>query len=324
MRIGTGVRESKADGPGPCGPVAAGTPADRSEGIRQHQWHCLRSATGAHLLLVSDEQKSGRFLRFATLADQVLQPGRIVFLFPISSGKEADTEAAAYSAGEFYVIGSHGVAKKDPTYQPDRTWTFRLPTTATSSDQIERSNSQGAILLSLPELKSAACGKTSPPPCLSLQEGGVNVEGLALSQGQAWIGLRAPLLGEEAVVVQVGRDSLFRGVPGQSSLYRVAPGEGRGIRDIAAVEEGFLLLTGKARPEEDDESPMPATVLLWRGDQQPPIPISTLTDTASIEKPEAILVLEEDSKKWRVLILGEGKQSIEPLEYILPKTTTLP
>ena len=270
-------------------------------------------------VLVSDEQKSGRYLRFATLGERSLQPGRTVSLFSDSTGKEADTEAAAYSAGQFLVIGSHGVAKKDPTYQPERYWIFRIPATATSNNQIESSNSLEAILLSLPELQPAACGKASAPPCRSLQEGGVNVEGLAVRNGQAWIGLRAPLLAGEAVVVQVNTNALFARAPGRPFLHRLALGEGRGIRDIATVNDGFLLLTGKSTPEEDNESPLPATVLLWRGDREPPIPIATLTGTGTIDKPDAILVLAEDKQNWRVLILGEGRGSIEPQEYNLPK-----
>jgi hypothetical protein len=61
--------------------------------------------------------------------------------------------------------------------------------------------------------------------------------------------------------------------------------------------------------------------MFWSGDQQTTIPIATLSNTASIEKPEALLVLAEDKQNWRVLILGEGKGSIEPQEYLLPKPT---
>jgi hypothetical protein len=123
------------------------------------------------------------------------------------------------------------------------------------------------------------------------------------------------------VVIQLSTKHLFNGDPGQVSLHKLALGKGQGIRDLARVNAGFLVLTGKSTPEEENEAPWPATVVFWRGDQQTTIPIATLTNTASIEKPEALLVLAEDNQNWRVLILGEGKGSIEPQEYLLPKPT---
>ena len=274
-------------------------------------------------VVVSDEQKSGRYLRFATLGEKTIQPGRKLELFPPGLGKEkeADTEAAAYASSKFYVIGSHGVAKTDPIYQPNRYLLFRFPVDATNTDQIERTNALETILASLPELKAAACARTSPVPCRSLQDGGINIEGLAIHQEQAWIGLRAPLVTGNGVVIKLSTKNLFSGDPGQVSLHRLALGEGRGIRDLARVNEGFLVLTGKSTPEAENEAPWPASVVFWRGDQQTTIPIATLTNTASIEKPEAMLVLGEDRQNWRVLILGEGKGSIDPQEYLLPKPT---
>jgi hypothetical protein len=273
-------------------------------------------------VLVSDEQKKGRYLRWASLGDQRLQPGEILPLFADTEGNdnEADTEAAAYADGFFYVIGSHGVAKKKGEYQRDRNWLFRFTANASRADQVERTNALETLLGSLPELKASACSQTSPPPCQTLQEGGLNVEGLAVRNGQAWIGLRAPLLAGDAVVVKVGADSLFGGSQrSRASLHRVALGEGRGIRDLASVQDGVLILTGKSNPEAEDETPLAATVVFWRGDAQAAIPIATLSPSPTIAKPEALLLLGEDERSWRVLVLGEGTGAIEPQEFRLPK-----
>ncbi len=272
-------------------------------------------------VVVSDEQKNGRYVRFASLGVKTIQAGRVLKLFPPGLGKEADTEAAAYASGKFYVIGSHGVAKKDPIYQPERYMLFRFPVDATNINQIESTNALETILASLPELKAAACGRTSTVPCRSLQDGGINIEGLAIHQEQAWIGLRAPVVAGQGLVIKMSTKHLFSGETGQVSLHKLALGEGRGIRDLARVNAGFLVLTGKSTPEEENEAPWSATVMFWRGDQQATIPIATLTNAASIEKPEALLVLAEDNQNWRVLILGEGKGSIEPQEFLLPKPT---
>jgi hypothetical protein len=276
-------------------------------------------------VVVSDEQTKGRYVRFATLGEKTIKPGRTLELLPPSLGTgketEADTEAAAYASEKFYVIGSHGVAKKDPIYQPDRYQLFQFPVDATNTNQIKSTNALETILASLPELKAAACGRTSTVPCRSLQDGGVNVEGLAIHEEQAWIGLRAPAVAGQGVVIQMSTKHLFNGDPGQVSLHKLALGKGQGIRDLARVNAGFLVLTGKSTPEDENEAAWPATVMFWSGDQQTTIPIATLSNTASIEKPEALLVLAEDKQNWRVLILGEGKGSIEPQEYLLPKPT---
>jgi hypothetical protein len=275
-------------------------------------------------VVVSDEQTKGRYVRFATLGEKTIKPGRTLDLLPPSLGTgketEADTEAAAYASGKFYVIGSHGVAKTNPIYMPERYKLFQFPVDATNTNQIKSTNALETILASLPELKAAACGRTSTVPCRSLQDGGVNVEGLAIHEEQAWIGLRAPVAAGQGVVIQLSTKHLFNGDPGQVSLHKLALGKGQGIRDLARVNAGFLVLTGNSTPEEEKPT-WPATVIFWSGDQQTTIPIATLSNTASIEKPEALLVLAEDNQNWRVLILGEGKGSIEPQEYLLPKPT---
>jgi hypothetical protein len=275
-------------------------------------------------VVVSDEQTKGRYVRFATLGEKTIKPGRTLELLPPSLGTgketEADTEAAAYASGKFYVIGSHGVAKTNPIYMPERYKLFQFPVDATNTNQIKSTNALETILASLPELKAAACGRTSTVPCRSLQDGGVNVEGLAIHEEQAWIGLRAPVAAGQGVVIQLSTKHLFNGDPGQVSLHKLALGKGQGIRDLARVNAGFLVLTGNSTPEEEKPT-WPATVIFWSGDQQTTIPIATLSNTASIEKPEALLVLAEDNQNWRVLILGEGKGSIEPQEYLLPKPT---
>lgn len=299
-------------------PLTDGKEAENISGIT-----CSPAPESA-CVLVSDEQESGRYVRWASLGDQRLQPGPTLPLFAEAKGKEADTEAAAYADGFFYVVGSHGVAKKKGEYQHDRYWLFRFPGRASRTDQVERTNALESLLGSLPELKAAACSQVSLQPCRTLQEGGLNVEGLAMRNGQAWIGLRAPLLAGDAVVVKVAADSLFGGAqPAKGSLHKVALGEGRGVRDLAVVKDGVLILTGKSTPEADGETPLPATLVFWRGDDQPAIPIATLTPSPTIDKPEALLVLGEDQQSWRVLILGEGKGSIEPQEYRLPKPVSL-
>jgi hypothetical protein len=273
-------------------------------------------------VLLSDEQSNGRYVRFATYASNTLIPQRILQLLDPISGKETDTEGAAYDQGFFYLVGSHGVEKKKGEYAKDRNWLFRFRPDANKTTQVERTNAIEPLLASLPDIKGFACPRNATAPCRSLQEDGVNIEGLAVADGQAWIGLRSPLLQGESVVIRTSIDGLFgQRRPDDAKLYRINLGPNRGIRDMARVSGGFLLLSGKSRPEADQEQeqPLPATVLYWSGDSQPAIPIATLMQTGPIQKPEAMMLLSEDKNEWRILVLGEGKGSVTPKEYRLPK-----
>jgi hypothetical protein len=273
-------------------------------------------------VLLSDEQSNGRYVRFATYASNTLIPQRILQLLDPKSGKETDTEGAAYDQGFFYLVGSHGVEKKKGEYAKDRNWLFRFRPDANKTTQVERTNAIEPLLASLPDIKGFACPRNATAPCRSLQEDGVNIEGLAVADGQAWIGLRSPLLQGESVVIRTSIDGLFgQRRPDDAKLYRINLGPNRGIRDMARVSGGFLLLSGKSRPEADQEQeqPLPATVLYWSGDSQPAIPIATLMQTGPIQKPEAMMLLSEDKNEWRILVLGEGKGSVTPKEYRLPK-----
>ena len=106
-----------------------------------------------------------------------------------------------------------------------------------------------------------------------------------------------------------------------------------GAMRIAASMEGVHYVLHA--PQGDTYADLLFT-MIERRDKRPPVTYTTFQardlggDTAELVKrsiaeavqrfkPEALLVLGEDDRSWRVLVLGEGTDSIDPQEYRLPK-----
>jgi Protein of unknown function (DUF3616) len=137
--------------------------------------------------------------------------------------------------------------------------------------------------------------------CKSLQQHGVNIEGVAVSNGFIHVGLRAPSLDGASFIIRVAENSVFGATPAASKVFRPRLGIGMGIRDLAKVRGGFLVLAGAELPEEDGAVGK-AELFFWRGDSTEVIPLEALGDMMADVKPEALLVLEEQDTAYRVLI----------------------
>jgi hypothetical protein len=93
-------------------------------------------------------------------------------------------------------------------------------------------------------------------------------------------------------------------------------GEGRGIRDLLAVKDGFLVLAG---PDDDERTEQPSSMILfWDGRSTDgriarARPLAQL-DVAQVRrpgcdegvKPEALTLLAETAREYRVLVLSDG------------------
>ena len=78
-----------------------------------------------------------------------------------------------------------------------------------------------------------------PFAALPGDEGGVNIEGLAARDGKLFVGFRSPVLKDGTVPVMV---TTFD--KPETNELRFVPLGGRGVRDLAAVRDGFLILAG--------------------------------------------------------------------------------
>jgi Protein of unknown function (DUF3616) len=238
--------------------------------------------------------------------------------------RDLDGEAVAHSSPFFYVMGSHGCSRHRNKFHSSSFILARIPEASVvgaSSDPtfaFDASNVQTTYRLS--EALAAA------PPVRSYftndltSANGLNIEGMVVSGGKLFAGLRAPTLDSRAFVVTIDTDKLFdpaaQIAESDVSIISLPLGPGRGVRDLAALSSGQLLvLSGPA--QENDQLPFEIYVF------NPLDGVCTLLGTLSelteapAAKAEAIAVLSQQKNIITVLVMFDGLRNGGPREYRL-------
>jgi hypothetical protein len=154
-------------------------------------------------------------------------------------------------------------------------------------------------------------------PFLSVpgKENGIDIEGIAVKDGKLFVGFRGPVLRGNFVPVLAFRFD----EPDDYELLFVQLG-GRGIRDLVAVDAGFLIVAGAIG--DGDAS---YQLCLWNGEDGVPgeggwdhqiIKIGELATDPGI-KPEGLTVTAETTDAWRLLVVSDGHASAS--EWTVPK-----
>ena len=295
-------------------------------------------------LLAFDE---GAQARFATVSGKAWTIGAESVVLR-DTADELDAEGAATDGRFFYVTGSHSAKRGDCASNPGSRHVLRIkldPATGravrTPSGALADLADTGRlwqIMQAQPELSphvgERKCLGSEPPdeaPTLAGQQG-VNIEGLAVRDGRLYFGFRGPALKGGALVLAVDADALFdlQAVRDpKATLTRVALGAHRGIRDMVAVQSGFLLLAG---PDDSPASKGAGWIVAW-WDGQPaagrvvqPKVLAAL-DLGGVKlrkcdkelKPEAITVLEETPAAYKLLVLSDGLCDGGPLVFTLAR-----
>ncbi len=241
---------------------------------------CIPIKQGAayRCLAVNDETQSAQF---ATVEDGIIEAGEEIRLIgetpdPETVGsrprsvpcpritedfEELDGEGVAYAASYFYVVGSHGCSRKKGK--------FRLSTFILARIRVDQEgrpvDKAGNVLTGgnmheavettyrlsdlLPRVTDAGAffGKS-----LDADTKGLNIEGIAVQGENILLGLRAPSIEGRAFIVRANVDELFK--PGREpapatallDTIAVALGPDVGIRDLAALPDGRLLILAGA------------------------------------------------------------------------------
>ena len=318
-----------------AGPLDAGDGfsfADKSTKTRQSASGiaCPPNTSGQRIcLIVFDE---GGEARYATIDGNTFRPDveRVVLR---DEGGELDAEGAATDGRFFYVTGSHSVKRNNCAKDPARQHVIRFAvdpgtgraardangklTDYSDSDQLP------ALMARLPELKQHV-GK-----CLGDEEGGANIEGLAIRDERLFFGFRGPAKNKEALVLSVDAAAFFQGTDAKPEVTRLVVGGGRGIRDLHAVKDGILVLAG---PNDDEDNKNKSYhVALWDGKNgsgkavkpkmlaQLDLKKIKLRDCDKETKPEALAVLEDSPKRYRIMILSDGMCDGGPLLFDIPR-----
>ena len=279
----------------------------------------IAAANGTQCLIGSDEEfyvQPG----VIDLAKKRIESGRLIALpvQPDAKGKmEADIEGVTFSKEDqaYYVVGSHGLGKKKGDFQPGRHSVYKIPvdpaTGMVRKDRIQRSSL-------LPWLEKTPL--LEPYVRKPLQQNGLNIEGLTCAKGRLYFGLRAPNQDGHGLVIELSPRDLFNGEPKELEVHEIAIPKGRGIREIAAVRDGFVLLTGNASAEASKKIPFSMAagpdvhfdVLFWDGgDSTKTTRIGSLPQNGG--KAEALLVLNDSADAVDMLVIFDGLTGGAPL-----------
>jgi hypothetical protein len=233
---------------------------------------------------------------------------------------DADFEAMSLDDDHLYVVGSHSSVHKklnaDRSYQHNREILTNF----------ERLTCAARYMLS--EYKIDATALVELPPRqinlrrliaeskllrafseLPSKENGLDIEGLAVSAGSLYVGFRGPVLRDNFVPVLRMNISNEQ----ESDLLFVKLG-GRGIRDMIAVSDGFIIIGGPAGDQE-----IPFEIYHWDGkdmtvghDRPGGGTITPLCDLPSEDdgKPEGITIVSRSGDALEAIIVYDGNKRL--------------
>lgn len=291
-----------------------GADGDRSEDMSglACDWQSEVVDGALRCLAIDDE---GGAAQWAVFDGQLLRAGRRFDLFgagpPLGSppidlcgqadpdSREFDGEAAAFDNGVYYLTGSHGCSRSSHKLRaasfivariaPDEPGLDVLPGTAA----IELSHRLAALFAREPALANFYGASLR-------DEEGLNIEGLAVRDGRMVFGLRAPVIGGRAYLFETTVATLFeRDIAGTGQAIPVALGPGRGIRDLAFLPDGrLLILSGPAQ-----EQAIRYRLHLYANGE-----IRDLIDIAppGRGKAEAIAIIGVEANRAELLVLFDG------------------
>ena len=246
-------------------------------------------------LVVNDET---HYAQEFTLSNHRLTPGDRIKL--AHKGEEIDAEAVAYSDGQFYITGSNGLSRKKGKDRPATFQVFRL-----DGDEITASKRLRETIETAPHLREYA-GKR-------LNKNGANIEGLAVNEDRLFFGFRGPSVAGEAFVLETSTKALFSDGALNPKVHMLSLGDRIGIRDMASVDDGILILTGPV-----NTLPREHTIALWRPGSTKPKTLAKIPQKGKA-KPEGILILDESDSAYKILIFMDGSRNGAPFELAIDK-----
>jgi hypothetical protein len=245
-----------------------------------------------HCLAVNDEKK---YAQFFDIDGTKLRPAKLIRLLPKGMGGEIDAEGVAYQPpkedgrpGYFYVTGSHGLSRRAGTFNASAFLLFRFPVEPKTGKPTFEFNDEEDVA---PQIERTAFlrdtlraqQELSPYAERHLNQCGVNIEGMAILGADMLLGLRAPSVNGNAYILRVALDDLFKPSVPPGRISPLALGSGVGIRDLAKVSNGVLILGGRSLGEKPadgtvgvrgaEKHPSACSVVLeWKGRRYPGIP----------------------------------------------------
>jgi hypothetical protein len=266
-------------------------------------------------LIANDEKK---YAQFFSIDGTTLKPRKLIRLS--DEKKDPDAEGVAYADGFFYVTGSHGRSRHSDSDNDSSYAVFRIPVDpatgapkfAPDEDRVVGVESSSRLRKAL--RKGEFIKEFFDEP---LAEGGINIEGIAVRNGRMHLGLRGPSQGSRAFVLSVDADAVFtKGSDLNSNVTPLELGQDTGIRDLAAVSDGILILAGPTRDEK-----VPYSIWFWDGAGATATPLRTLDLSGGDDgaKAEILLLLGESREAFRVLVMFDGVENGGAMSFRIPR-----
>lgn len=245
---------------------------------------------------------------------------------------EGDFEAAAYDKGKFYVIGSHGTARKSGVVQKSRHCLFCIEVDTNKHPQFTDGSAAGASKVIQTNVDNFIKGQKEIAWAVGkpLQLRGVNIEGLVVKDDKMFVGLRAPNIDGFCHVIETPVANVFTDQDADLvRLHSLKVGAGYGIRELTKFQDGFLLILGNSTPEpsakqkisEDYDADRPFVLAFWQGEGAEILPLGTFIDPPG--KPEALAVLAERQDTFDILVIFDGVMNGGPMSYSVEKPSVL-
>ena len=290
---------------------------------------------GDALVIASDEGASIQVLE--RVSDGRYNVKSTIELLPKGS-TEVDIEALALDGDTLLVLGSHSWARHKVSsnysqeenrdrlggveHESTRDWLFRFGMdvdTGKPNTDFERKSLRALIdNHRLLKLFAETPGK----------ENGIDFEGMAAVDGWLYLGLRGPVLrGNYVPVLSLGFDNIekcasnFSSQPELCKLLHVNL-DGRGIRSLHSVHDGFLILAG---PVSDGD--FSYQFYFWDGRDCVPgkdsegCQLDLLADMPAVDwaGPEGVAVLGESREAWNILVVYDGIEGGAPALFRLTR-----
>lgn len=266
-------------------------------------------------LIANDEKK---YAQFFSINGTTLKPRKLIRLS--DEKKDPDAEGVAYADGFFYVTGSHGRSRHGDSDNDSSYVVFRFPVTPSTGlpkfkpDEDKVVGVESSSRLRKPLRKGEFIKEFYDEP---LAEGGINIEGIAVANGRMHLGLRGPSIDSRAFILSVDTEAVFNKDSDLGS--KVTPlelGQHTGIRDLAAIGDGILILAGPTRDEA-----VAYSIWFWNGigTTAKQLAVLDLSAVPKGAKAEILLPLEEGSSEIRALVMFDGVENGGARSFRIPR-----
>jgi len=228
--------------------------------------------------------------------------------------KDHDGEGVAFSAPYFYVVGSHGCSRHGNKLRASAFILARVQVdTRGNPVAVDTTYRLAEVLRTAPHIGPFFAKDLNGAD-------GLNIEGIAVVGDQLVVGLRAPFIDGKAFLISVGLAHLFSTSssipPSDARVIPLTLGPNMGVRDLAPISDGRLLLL--AGPAQEQEDVPYGFFLVDRSSPAAPIFLASLKDIHhdhTRPKAEGVVLLGAERDALRVLVVFDGLRGGGPREY---------